>query len=172
MADEDLDLDLSEGEGGSGGGKKKLIIIIAVVILLVGGGAAFFLMGGEDSAEQTAEGDEEAEEKEKPLAEAIFVSLTPAFIVNFPGKKTRYMQIDLSVMSRKQEVIDAITYHLPVIRNDLLVTIGSQSLAKLKTAKGKDELRQILLDQLIKIISEQAELEGVENVYFTKFVMQ
>jgi flagellar basal body-associated protein FliL len=50
--------------------------------------------------------------------------------------------------------------------------LSSQTLDALKTTKGKDELRALLLEEVKKVVSENAELEGVENIYFTGYVMQ
>jgi len=183
MADEDLELDLSGGDEGGGGGKTKLIIIIAVVLLLVIGAAAFFLLGGDDAEDKktdTSEAVEEAPEEAgeadavdgEPGTEPIFVDLKEAFTVNFPGRKTHYLQLKLSMVSKKQTVIDAIVYHTPVISNNLLLIIASQPFKKLKTSKGRKALRQVLLEEVRKVVKDNAKLEGVDNLYFTNFVLQ
>ncbi|MBT5231585.1 MAG: flagellar protein [Methylococcales bacterium] len=175
MADEDLDLDLSEGDEESGG-KKKLIIIIVAAVILIGGAAAFFLMGGEDTSTDPDAAEESTEEAvdEGPISEVpIFAEIQPSFVVAFTSKrKVRYLQVSLSVVSRKQKVIDAVNFHMPVISNDVSLLIGMQKFSALKTTKGKNALRAALLAEIQRVVKENSELEGIDNVYYTSFIMQ
>lgn len=177
MANDDLNLGSGDAQAGEveakGKSKKGLIIgLVVLVLLLAGGGAAFFLMGGDDAAE--GEGAEAAAQEEviEEEPDPIYYELAPAFVVNFEHKgRTRYLQIELQVMSFKQEVIDKVQANMPAVRNDLLLLISQQDFDGLATIEGKESLRM----QVLEAINKASRLKGnqqVEDVYFTGFVMQ
>lgn len=151
--------------------KMLLIIIIALVVVLVGGGAAaFFMLSGGDKDKK--EGEAEASE-EAAHAPAIYFDMKPPFIVNFQvNGRQRYVQVSLSVMTRKQAVVDLIQKHMPLIRNNLVMMLSSQDFEVLRTPEGKESLRQATLEDIQKIVTEETGEPGVEQVLFTNFVMQ
>jgi flagellar FliL protein len=148
--------------------KMMLIIIIAVLVALLAGGgvAAFFMMsGGDESAAEEA-----AEPQQMP---AIYFDFKPPFIVNYQWNgRQRFVQVSLSVMTRKGAVVDAIQKHMPLIRNNLLMVFSAQDFEMLRTPEGKEALRQQVLEDLQKVLNEEIGEPGVEQVLFTNFVMQ
>ncbi len=174
-AEQDLKLDggNATGEAPAGGSKKKLILIIVGVVLLiaVAVGATLFLVGGDDSG--TDEVDVEEVVEEEPLLPAQYVILKPEFVVSFQvGSRQRFLQVSIDVMTRKQAVVDALTLHEPMIRNDIIRVIGEQNFDRLRTAEGRVELQGLLLEQIRQIIQRESGIEGVEALLFTNFVMQ
>lgn len=147
---------------------KMLIIIIAVlVVLMIGGGVAAFLMmsGGEE-----APVDDVAEPTQMP---AIYFDFKPPFVVNYQWKgRQRYVQISMSVMTRNPAAIDTINTHMPLVRNNLVMVLGSQDFEMLRIPEGKEALRQSVLEELQKILTEEMGEPGIEQVLFTNFVMQ
>ncbi|MBL4795767.1 MAG: hypothetical protein JKY24_09795 [Pseudomonadales bacterium] len=100
--DKDLDLDVTEEEKPKS--KLVLIVIVLVVVLAGGGAAAFFLMSGGGGDDEDFEEGEVAEVKKV----AIYVPMKPAFVINFMvGGRTRYAQIDVTLMTRDGYVVDA-----------------------------------------------------------------
>lgn len=183
---EDLDLDTEK----SGNGKKKLFIIIGVVLLLgLAGGAAMFFLSGD---EQSDNKDSKTETEVAAHAPVIYEKLHRTFIINFEdSSKARYFQIDISVMSHVQHSIDLFVEHTPVIRNNIITILSSQSFEVLNTRAGKqklnDELLKSINDTIIAEVSASPpvktdEKKGekkdgnshtyIEAVYFTSFVMQ
>lgn len=168
MAEEDgLDIGTEEGKSG---GKKKLIIIIALVLVLLGGGAAayFLLFSGSDDAE-TAESADAALVNEP----STYLALDPAFTVDFMvDGKQRYVQLNMSVKSKNIDQINAVTMHMPLIRNSLVLLFSSQSFDELQTADGKMALKQAALDAINGILEQETGQGGIDAVLFTNFVMQ
>lgn len=147
--------------------KMLLIIIIALVVLLIGGGVAAFLMmsGGE---EETA-----AESSEPAQMPAIYFDFKPPFVVNYKWKnRQRYVQISLSMMTRDDSVIATLQKHMPLVRNNLVMILSAQDFEVLRTPEGKEALRQSILEELQKIMTDETGEPGVEQVLFTNFVMQ
>lgn len=148
--------------------KKKLIIIIALVVVVLGvaGAVVFFMMGDSDS------GDTEEEVVEEVVEPPIYLPLSPPILSTFNVEgRQRYMQVSLSVMSRSQEALDAVDYHMPVIRSKLNALYGGVDFKMVQSVEGKLALQE----ETVEIVNGILEAEGeplVESVYFTNFVMQ
>ncbi|MAZ88229.1 MAG: flagellar basal body-associated protein FliL [Cellvibrionaceae bacterium] len=168
-----------EGVEESGGGKKKLIIMIVVGLVLVGlsvGGTLFALkmMGGDEGAagEDTASEADAAsvEEVRKP---AIYFPLKPTIIVNFNARgRQRFLQAEVSLMVREEDVVAAIEEHSTMLQHGLLMLFSGQDYSELQTAEGKELLRQMALEEVQRMLEQEIGKPGVEQVLFTNLVMQ
>jgi len=173
-AEQDLKLDNGEEEAPKSGKKKLIIIIIIAVVILAGAGAAaaFFLLGGEEDAEG-AEEEVVEEVVEEPPIPAQYVVLKPEFVISFQvGPRQRFLQLNIEVMTRKQSVVDALTLHEPMVRNDIIRIVGEQNFDHLRTAEGRVQLQELLFKHLSQLIQRETGTDGVEAVLFTDFVMQ
>lgn len=172
--DQDLELDLEEGEEGeeSSGGSKKLIIIIVAAVLLIGGGAAAFFMMGDDSAEvaESENPDGEIVEEKGP---AIYVGVPNAITANLPGdKRGRTVQIKISFLVRSAEAKDHIRQHMPQLKNDILMLVSQKNANELKLPEGRQKLQAEALTTVQKSLTELVGEPTVEKVLFVSFVMQ
>lgn len=164
----------AEGEQQKPAGNNKLLLIIigVLVLLLVGGGvAAFLLLGGSDDKDKK-EGEKGEEEVVAHVA-AIYFDFKPPFIVNYQWNgRQRYVQVGLSVMTRKEAVVEALKTHMPLIRNNLVMIFSAQDFEMLRTPEGKEAVRQAVLQEIQRILTEELGEPGIEQVLFTNFVMQ
>jgi flagellar protein FliL len=153
------------------GGKGKLIILIGLAVLVLGGGAGGFLYWKSSQAHAA-----NAAKKEKPIAKAPleFLTLEPAFVVNFEAAQAaKFLQIEVRLASRDPEMVELLKHNDPLIRNDLLLLFGSQDYNQVATREGKDRLREQTLAAVRRIVqNEGGEPSKVEGAYFTSFVMQ
>jgi flagellar FliL protein len=166
MAEEDgLDIVTEDGKFGS---KKKLIIIGALLLVLLGGGGAaayFFLFSGGSDSDSA-----EAALAKEP---SVYLALDPAFTIDLMvGGKQRYVQLNMSVKSRNMDQINAVTLHMPLIRNSLVLLFSSQSFDELQTAEGKVALKKAALGAINGILEQETGQGGIDGVLFTNFVMQ
>ena len=187
--DDELELDTAKP---SGGGKAKLIVIIAVVMLLTTSaviGALYFMggFGGGDKDKADKHDAKETEQKELVIKPAFYLDLQPAFVVNFEDQThAAYLQVEMQIMARDKDILETVSKHMPVIRNNILLILSAQKYEAVKTRKGKEDLQKTLLEAIQKVISEanpghgaDKEKEGkdaaphnIEQVYFTSFIMQ
>jgi flagellar FliL protein len=169
--------------------KKKLIfffILVLVLILLSVGGtlvAVKYLMPVPESETDMAmdlsqelddEGNplvtEEVVEKKSP---AIYYPLKPPLLVNYQSRgKHRYLQAEITVMSRDLKVVKAVETHMPMIRNSLIMVLSGQVYEELQSEEGRELLRQESLMELQKIMEREIGKPGIEKVLFTNLVMQ
>ncbi len=180
MADGDVATEGEElEEGAEGSVKKKLplkLIIIALVVLAAGGGGAFFMMGdkGEEAVVESEGGEGVEGEESTTIAEAHYFSLDPPFIVNFTGKsRARFLQVSIEGLTRDIKVKEELTKHFPQVRNNLILLMSSKTHDELNTPEGKATLRKQVLKEIQKVLeAETGREEGVEDVYFTSFIIQ
>lgn len=191
MADEDdqLETDELEAELNKGLSKNKLIIIAVVALLLMGaagGGVWYYLNmtpadnaevveGAVDSEEGEADGVVEGEAVVFAGAgqRAIYHRLRPAFVVTFDANnRQRYMQAEVTVVTRNGEAVAAISSHDPLIRNALVMLFSRQDFLDLQTAEGKRQLKLDATKTIQDLLLEETGVEGIEDVLFTNFVMQ
>ncbi|GAB4288838.1 MAG: hypothetical protein Kow0096_01500 [Thiohalomonadaceae bacterium] len=164
---EELDLDVQQKPGG----KKHLIlyIVIGVLVLALGGlGAAFFLMKGGEGKDNGAEADSKVAE----VKQAHYLALDK-LVVNFgPGAPVRFLQVNLQVMSYDPEALKAMEIHMPAIRNDILLLLGSQKYEVVSTPEGMEQLRGAILAKVQNVLDTYEKERKVEAIYYTEFVMQ
>lgn len=148
--------------------KNPLILFIIIGVLLVGasiGGTIFFLGGS---------GEEESEEVvEEPDPEAIYFALNPKFKTNYEvNGRPRLFQVAITLVTREQDVIDALGLHSPTIKSRLVILLSGQKFDELQTPEGREALRAECLTVVQKIMNDEIGKPGVEKVLFTDFVMQ
>lgn len=185
MAEEN-DQDENNEEEKPKGSKKKIILFALLVLLLIGisvGGTlvAVKMLTPEPPVELDEEGNPidtdaaaaEEVEAEKPKLPAIYFPLKPPLIVNYEARgRQRFLQAEITVMAREDDVIEAIELHMPMIRNSLILLFSGQLYEELQTDEGRELLRQSALVELQSIMEKEIGKPGVEKVLFTNLVMQ
>lgn len=157
-------------EAGDGEQKKKSPILLFIIggILLVGlsiGGTLFFVLGGDSEDEST-----EVEPGNPP---ALYYALNPKFQTNYDvNGRQRLFQVAISLLTREQDVVDALAAHSPVIKSKLVILLSGQDFVALQTPDGREQLREECLKAVQEILETEIGKPGVEKVLFTDFVMQ
>ena len=158
--------DALEQEGGTSGSKILLLILLVLLLIAGGGGAAwFFVFSGDDVAEEDSQ--------RRTQAPMQYLELSPSFIVNFPHQgRQRFLQAELSVMSRDATALEAVQRHMPVIRHNLINLFNAQLLLVFEDPAGIEQLRQLATQEVQQVLRNEIGREGIEEVLFTAFVMQ
>ena len=176
-----------------GKSKKTLIMIVVGALVLVGGsmGGLYFVLkakgmlnapaqaaGGKEGAKEGgAHGapDKEAEKKDtgEPPAPAHYVPMEQPFVVNFNDNgKSRFLQVQLELMTRDPKAVEHLKEHAPLIRNNVLMLLSQQPAEMLHSTLGKEQIRLAVLAEIKKVLKQETGEEIVEAVYFTSFVTQ
>lgn len=159
-------------EAKSGGFKKLLTIVLLLLVAVSASIAAVLYITGAKADTPAAK---TAAAADQALPKPLYLSLDPPLVVNFQRHgQVSYLQVGIDVMSRRQSVLDQIKANMPVVRNDLILLFSSQQYDTLNTREGKEKLRrgalQVVRDVLAK--TSGGDGSGVEQIYFTAFVMQ
>ena len=162
----------------------------AVLSSVVAAGAVYFVTAKKaaPASEAAAEGGEHGaaaaeagghgegkggEDKGAKKGGANYFALTPAFVVNLnDSDANRFLQVDMEVRAKDSASIDALTLHMPQIRNSLLMLLGQQKFHDIESRDGKEALQKQVLESIQKILTAETGKPGIDAVYFTSFVMQ
>ena len=152
---------------------KDLIVPILLVVNLGLSGAILGLgMSGGLMAAAPAPGEEASAEtlEAKPT---FYHEFKPEVVVNFPGDASpRYMQLAITAVTQDEAAVAALELHAPAIRNDLLMRFSGMESGPLAAREGKEAMRKQALETIRGIMKQRYGEEAVEDVYFTRFVMQ
>lgn len=163
----------TETATGKSGGTAKLLLISLVVSLVMSsavGAAVYFILQEGDSSGGTEQ--DEGEEQARPSGPPIYHELEESFIVNLSEQPGRFLQISVQLMTRSEDVVEAVDRHTPIIRNNLLILFSSQTLESISTREGKQALRADALEEIQTILETRDEPSDVEEVFFTSLVVQ
>lgn len=170
MAEEITATDVSEGTKS----KKKLIIFVVIGTLIVAalsaGGAYFFL--GSSSEEPAAV--TEPVRKEAIYSKVRTLEGKPSFVATLKSAdgKRHFLRTFVEAKSRDQDVVDALTLHMPLVVSRLNHLFSSQSFDELQSIQGKEKLRQDATQLVQEFLQEKIGKPGIEKILFTDFVMQ
>ena len=164
MAEED------QVENEEGGGKKNIILFGVVLLVAIAssvGGTLFFLGGDTAAPEQV-----EVEVSDTPV-EAVYHNMRPPFIINYlTGSKPRYLQAEVSIMSRNPAAIETVIAHMPLIRSEIVSFLTDQNFLELQTQEGKEAVRAGIVDLINQALAEREVTPGIESALLTNFVLQ
>lgn len=151
-------------------GNNKLVIILlaTVVVLLIGGGAgAFFMLSGKAEPAATAEVVEEA------IVESTYIDLKPEFVINFRDRHDRpkFLKAEMSVAAKDSDMEEVVQRHMPAIRNNLVLLLSRQVYDDLVPHEGKEALRLAALAEVQGVLEAQTGKPGVDDLFFSNFVM-
>ena len=161
-------------EKGGGSGTGKIIVLALVGILVVVGstvGAMFFMLKSMGVFDKGG-GESHHEAKAEPPAPAIYHTLEPIVVNINDNGRIRFLQAKMDVMARSQEVIDAVTQHMPRIRNELVLLLSSQTVESVSTPEGKEALRKAALERIQAVLEKELGEPGVEDVFITSLIVQ
>jgi len=152
---------------------KKYLMMGGAALALVGAsvGLSFVLLGGgSQPAQAVAEAPPPA--PENPYKKAQYIKMKPFIVTLARRKRPNMLQIDMSASTTDAEAAAAFEQHMPVIRNNLLMLLNAQEIKDLQTNEGKEKLREQALETVQEIMKERFGSEGIDEIFFTKFVMQ
>lgn len=125
---------------------------------------------GKLSLKEPPKADGEAAATGKP---AVYYAFDPPLIVNFDDQQAvRFLQLQIEVLTRDPAVVEAVKLHTPIIRNNLLMMMNGRDYKVLMTREGKEALRQECLKEVQRILNKETGKPGIEDLYFTSFVVQ
>jgi flagellar FliL protein len=102
-----------------------------------------------------------------------YLAFDPPLVASLEDKGSiRFLQVTVELMARDEKVITAVESHMPVIRNNLLMMLGGQTVSSLTNRDEKEKLRKQALAEVQKIMKANTGEAGVEDLYFTSFVVQ
>ncbi|MDY7578313.1 flagellar basal body-associated protein FliL [Herbaspirillum sp. RTI4] len=151
--------------------KKLLFIIIGLVVVLAGGGAAAFMMMG--SGKDKKEGAEEHASEKKGESQAPVFAVIEPFVVNLQQENgDQFLQVAITLQVATAEGSEMLKTFMPQVRSRLLMVLSSKKASDILTNEGKEKLTEDILDVLNKPFAGATKGPGINDVFYTSFVVQ
>lgn len=110
-----------------------------------------------------------------PSEELVYVSLGPDFVSNYDGgARQKFLRAEV-VIRVHTSVEPAIEYHLPAIRNRIVVLLSAQLEEHLTSTQGRESLRAQALAEVrdvLRTFESESHAAWVTDLFFTSFVIQ
>lgn len=174
------------------GGKKKLIMIVAGALVLGGGGVGAGLWasggGGHEKKKEvdhpklvSKEGEHADEDAGGPQGlgnfdhhdyKASYVEIEKPFTSNLRDTGS-LVQVALGVSTYYDErVVEAVKANDTPIRSAVLMKLADQDPDVISTPEGKKALQKALKNAVNDVLVSKEGFGGVDDVYFTSFIVQ
>ncbi len=162
-----------------------IVIVVLILVILVGAVVAILFMGGDDeeaTATNTPAPKEISVNENRPKrltsgtnrTSGTFSEIGPmfpldTFTVNLLSESgRRYLKVQMNLELSGEELGIELDTRKAVIRDIIIRLLSSKSLEEISTSKGKEKLKDQIVDQLNMRLSDGK----INNVYFTEFVVQ
>lgn len=134
----------------------------------------------EDS--ESKEGEEEGEDgiinknvkaiPEVDSYETTYFEFPGDFTTNLKGSR-KFLQVSVGVSTQYDEkVMEVVDSHQLALRSEILSTISDFTEEDISGSEGKKKLSKRLIEVLNKKLESLDEFPGIEDVYFTAFILQ
>lgn len=151
-------------------GNKWLVMGLVGVLLAATAGGTWFVARGSAPAAMLEEGEQAPS---KQTAKPLLHSLDPSFVVNLLNERsTRFLQVDLQVMTYSDEVIGHLEDYQVRIRHELIMMFSGLSKDMINSLEGRKQIQRQTVDTVNAVLETETGVGGIEDAYFTKFVMQ
>ncbi|WP_297808296.1 flagellar basal body-associated FliL family protein [uncultured Methylophaga sp.] len=104
-----------------------------------------------------------------------YFEIEEPFTINFLNQsqeKMRYLQISVALKSDDPAIINNAEMNLPMIQDALRVLFTDQDYQTVSTVTGREQLQQAALEKISQILERETGSDGLEAVYFTRFILQ
>ena len=107
--------------------------------------------------------------------EVRYVPLQPSFVTNFGDAgngRLKFVKADVSVRVSSSAAAAAARYHLPALRNAIVLLLSRQDESTIATGSGREAIRAEALAELRGILEAEEGEPFIEDVLFTNFIVQ
>jgi flagellar FliL protein len=104
-----------------------------------------------------------------------YYQIAEPFTINFVNQseqKMRYLQIKVALKSHDPAVLESAKQNLPMIQDALRVLFTDQDYQTVSSVAGREQLQQQALEKIRQLLTEETGSDKLEQVYFTRFVLQ
>lgn len=105
-------------------------------------------------------------------ATPYFEIATP-FVVNLAEQDSlSFLQVNAQLKVSREEIKPYLSKHIPAIQHTVMMVLSEQTIKDINTVAGKQKLRDATLREIQALLQTQIGDPGVEEIYFTGFIIQ
>jgi flagellar FliL protein len=142
----------------------KILVLVTIVLSLAVTGA---------QAEESS--DEDSDEEVEVVKGNSYLKLSNDMVVNYGDPslgRLRYLKFAVNVRVAHSSIGDIVAYHQPALLDSLIILFSSQPDVRVNSAAGQEEIRQLALAELRRIMKREEGEEYIDDLLFVRFVVQ
>lgn len=102
-----------------------------------------------------------------------YMPFDPPFVINVDAPRgTHFMQITVQAYVETAEDAQALGYHMPAVRNALIMLFSGRTLEEASTVEKREEWRAEALAEVQHVMESLAGTPGTSEIFFTDFIVQ
>ena len=94
-----------------------------------------------------------------------------SLLVNLEGRR-HYLRADIQLLIDSKEHAEKIKMHMPPVRHALIMLFSNRNPEQLSAADEREKLRQAALEDVTKTLEKYGAGEGLQDLFFTDFLIQ
>jgi len=180
MANEE-EVDVNGDEKKRGGLVKILLLaLIGILVIVISVGGTLFLTGffdekpvefDEDGNVIVLEIEDETDQKETDISQ-IYSEMERKFTVNLAGSR-QFFQFSLGFMTKNDpDTVTNVYNHELAIRSAIILEVSTYSKDQLTTAADKQNVADTIKMRMNQVLIGFENTGGIEEVFFTEFLIQ
>ncbi|NRA53759.1 MAG: flagellar basal body-associated protein FliL [Gammaproteobacteria bacterium] len=113
-----------------------------------------------------------AEDEEVAADEYAYFAFEPDITTNYltSGKKVGFIRLTMEVMVKNPDDLAIVEHHAPLLRAAIVEVLGQQTEDKVKSASGKQEIRELCLETLNDLLKQETGKKLIVRLLFTKYI--
>tara|TARA_B110000902_G_scaffold179611_1_gene203541 strand:+ start:607 stop:1146 length:540 start_codon:yes stop_codon:yes gene_type:complete len=179
MADEE---EVGADEEKKKGGLVKILLLalIGILVIAVSIGGTLFLTGffderpvqfDENGNVVTLEVEEENDDNEADVSQ-IYSEMERKFTVNLMGSR-QFFQFSLGFMTNNDpDTVTNVYTHELAVRSAIIFEVSTYSKDQLMTTADKQKVADMIKKRMNQVLIQVGNIAGVEEVFFTEFLIQ
>ena len=101
-----------------------------------------------------------------------YITFSPLVVNYGNGPRMKYLKAEISVRVEDASTAEAVSHHMPLLRNGLVMLFSQQSEEAVGSPEGKESLRQQALAEINQLIRLETGRGGVVDLFFNNLILQ
>ena len=102
-----------------------------------------------------------------------YFEITTPFVVNLAEQDSlSFLQVNAQLKVSREDIKPLLSKHIPAIQHTMMMVLSEQTIKDINTVAGKQKLRDATLKEVQTLLQAQIGDPGVEEIYFTGFIIQ
>ncbi len=105
----------------------------------------------------------------------VFVRITSGVVINYGApsiNRLKFAKVGLSVQVGSIESSEIVEYHLPLLKDSIIMMLSGYPEVQIRSAKGKEAIRVAALEKMQTLMEREEGDPVIEEVLFDNFVIQ
>lgn len=105
----------------------------------------------------------------------VFVRITSGVVINYGApsiNRLKFAKVGLSVQVGSIESSEIVEYHLPLLKDSIIMMLSGYPEVQIRSAKGKEAIRVAVLEKMQTLMEREEGDPVIEEVLFDNFVIQ